>query len=63
MGACTRELRQQSLSLFAAADRKRVVDPLVYHLYNPGIPIWYDRYELLIGDNLCEKNLLEGASL
>lgn len=46
---------------FAAEDRYNIAEPLVYHLKNYGIDIWYDRYNLLIGDNRIKKNLVEGA--
>lgn len=46
---------------FAAEDRYNIAEPLVYHLKNYGVDIWYDRYNLLMGDNRIEKNLMEGA--
>ena len=46
---------------FAAEDRYTIAEPIVYHLKNYGIDIWYDRYKLLMGDNRVEKNLIEGA--
>lgn len=48
---------------FAAEDRYRIVEPIVFHLKNYGISMWYDRYSLIMGDNRIEKNLFEGASL
>lgn len=48
---------------FAAEDRYRIVEPIVFHLKNYGISMWYDRYSLIMGDNRIEKNLIEGASL
>lgn len=47
---------------FAAEDRYNIAEPIVYHLKNYGIEIWYDRHALLMGDNRIEKNLIEGAS-
>ena len=47
---------------FAAEDRYNVAEPIVYHLRNYGIKIWYDRHTLLLGDNRIEKNLNEGAA-
>lgn len=47
---------------FAAEDRYRIAEAIVYHLKNYGIDIWYDRYSLLMGDNRIEKNLIDGAS-
>ena len=46
---------------FSAKDRKDIVQPIVYHLKNYGISIWYDRYELLMGDERYEKNIKDGA--
>lgn len=46
---------------FSAKDRYDIVQPVVYHLKNYGIDIWYDRYELLMGDDRYEKNIKEGA--
>ena len=46
---------------FAAEDRYRIAEPVVYHLKNYGINIWYDRYSLVMGDKRIEKNLIEGA--
>jgi len=47
---------------FAAEDRYTIAEPLVYHLKNYGIPVWYDRHSLVMGDNRQEKNLDEGAA-
>lgn len=46
---------------FAAEDRYDIVEPIVYHLKNYGIEPWYDRYEMVLGDNRKERNLEEGA--
>jgi hypothetical protein len=46
---------------FAAEDRYSIAEPIVYHLKNYGIDIWYDRYAMVMGDNREEKNLKEGA--
>lgn len=48
---------------FSARDRYSIVQPIVYHLKNYGINVWYDRYELLMGDDRVEKNIEEGAGL
>ena len=47
---------------FAAEDRYDIVEPLVYHLKNYGIDLWYDRHALLMSDNRVETNLIEGAA-
>ncbi len=46
---------------FAAEDRYRIVESIVFHLKNYGIIMWYDRYSLVLGDNRIQKNLVEGA--
>ena len=46
---------------FAAKDRYTVAEPIVHHLKNYGINIWYDRYTMVLGDNRVEKNLKDGA--
>lgn len=46
---------------FAAEDRYAIAEPLVYHLKNYGVNIWYDRHSLLLGDNRERKNLDDGA--
>ena len=46
---------------FSAKDRYNIVQPIVYHLKNYGINIWYDRYEMVMGDDRFIKNLEEGA--
>lgn len=46
---------------FAAEDRYLIAEPIVYHLKNYGIPTWYDRHRLLLGDNHKEKCMINGA--
>ena len=46
---------------FAAEDRYMIAEPIVHHLKNYGIDIWYDRYTMVLGDNRVKKNLIEGA--
>lgn len=46
---------------FSAKDRYDIVQPVVYHLKNYGIDVWYDRYEMVMGDNRIKKNIEEGA--
>lgn len=46
---------------FAAEDRYAVAEPIVYNLRNYGFSVWYDRTELLLGDNRIRKNIIEGA--
>ena len=46
---------------FSAKDRYDIVQPIVYHLKNYGIDVWYDRYEMIMGDDRFKKNIEEGA--
>lgn len=46
---------------FSATDRYEIVQPIVYHLNNYGISVWYDRYEMVMGDNRYKKNIIDGA--
>lgn len=45
---------------FANADRYSIAEPVLYHFENFGIPMWYDRHSLVIGDNREEVNFKEG---
>ncbi len=45
---------------FSAKDRYTVAESIVYHLKSYGMNIWYDRHNLLLGDNRKIKNLEEG---
>ncbi len=54
-------LLEQIFICFAAEDRYNIVEPILYHLKNYGLNVWYDRVFLLMGDNRIEKNLIEGA--
>jgi hypothetical protein len=46
---------------FSAKDRYNITQPVVHHLKNYGVDIWYDRYELLMGDDRINKNIKEAA--
>lgn len=46
---------------FSAKDRFDIVQPVVYHLKNYGVDVWYDRYEMVMGDDRFKKNIEEGA--
>lgn len=45
---------------FANADRYTIAEPVLYHFENFGIPVWYDRHSLIIGDNRNDINFIEG---
>lgn len=46
---------------FAAEDRYTIAQPIVHHLKNYGVNVWYDRQALLLGDDRRKRNLEEGA--
>lgn len=48
---------------FSSKDRSSLVESLLYHLDNYGIPVWYDRREMLMGDQRNYKNFVEGVGL
>lgn len=55
------ETQNQVFICFAAEDRYSIAEPLVFHLKNYGINVWYDRQRLIMGYNRIDKNLYEGA--
>ena len=46
---------------FSSKDRHTIVEAIVFNLINFGIPIWYDRHKILLGDNRNYKNFVEGV--
>lgn len=46
---------------FSAKDRYNIAQPIVYHLKNYGINVWYDRHEMVMGDDRIKRNIEEGA--
>ena len=59
---CCTSSNKKVFIAFASEDRYDIVEPIVYHLKNYGIELWYDRHMLVMGDNRVEKNLIEGAA-
>lgn len=55
--------RDQIFICFSAKDRKTIAEPIAFHLKNYGFNVWYDRDNLLMGDNRICKNLIEGAKM
>lgn len=45
---------------FCCKDRYTVAESLLYHLENYGVPVWYDRHDLIIGDNRQKENFEKG---
>lgn len=46
---------------FSSKDRYEIVESIYYHIKNIGIPVWYDRNEILMGDDRDYKNFVEGV--
>ena len=46
---------------FSSKDRNSFAESIYYHLSNFGIPSWYDRKEILMGDQRDYKNFVEGV--
>ncbi len=40
---------------FSAKDCYNIAQPVVYHLKNYGVDVWYDRYEMVMGDDCIKK--------
>lgn len=55
------KLSKKVFICFSAKDRYTVAQPVVYHLKNLGIDVWYDRYEMTMGNNRYKKNIKKGA--
>ncbi len=46
---------------FSSKDRSNIAEAIFYHIHNIGLPIWYDRNEILMGNNRDYKNFVEGV--
>lgn len=46
---------------FSSKDRAKLAESIFYHIHNIGLPIWYDRNEILMGDDRDYKNFVEGV--
>lgn len=46
---------------FSSKDRDSVVESILYHVSNYAIPVWYDRQQMLLGDQRNYKNFIEGV--
>ena len=47
---------------FSSKDRHTIVESVLFHLTNYGIPIWYDRHKMLLGNERDYKNFDEGIN-
>ncbi|WP_037291049.1 toll/interleukin-1 receptor domain-containing protein [Saccharibacillus sacchari] len=46
---------------FSSKDRHAIVEAILYHIRNYRIPVWYDRDQMLLGDERNYKNFVEGV--
>lgn len=47
---------------YSSDDRYTVVESLVFHLKNYGFDVWYDFYDMFLGDKRYEENFKKGIS-
>lgn len=45
---------------FSSKDRHSIIEALLYHITNYGIPVWYDRKKMLLGDDRDYMNFIDG---
>lgn len=50
------------LFCFSSKDRHSIVESMPFHLTNYGIPVWYDRHKMLLGDERDYKNFDKGVN-
>ena len=46
---------------FSSKDRHTIVDAILFHITKYEIPVWYDRQQMLLGDDRNHKNFTEGV--
>lgn len=46
---------------FSSKDRHSIVEAILFHIAKYQLPIWYDRQQMLLGDNRNHKNFTEGV--
>lgn len=46
---------------FSSKDRGAIAEAVFYHIHNLGLPVWYDRNEILMGDDRDYKNFVDGV--
>ena len=47
---------------YSSGDRYTVVESLVFHLKSYGFEVWYDFYDMFLGDNRYEENFKKGMT-
>lgn len=48
---------------YSSGDRYTVVESLVFHLKNYGFEVWYDFYDMFLGDNRYEENFKKESAV
>lgn len=48
---------------FSSIDRHSIVEAILFHITKYQLPIWYDRQQMLLGDNRNYKNFIEGVDI
>ena len=48
---------------FSSKDRHSIVEALLHHIMNYALPVWYDRQQMLLGDDRDYKNFIEGVEM
>ncbi len=48
---------------FSSKDRYTVVESFLYHIKNFGFKVWYDRHDIILGDNRNYVNFVEGIEM
>ena len=46
---------------FSSKDRHRIVESIFYHITNYGLPVWYDRQRIILGDQRDYMNFEDGV--
>lgn len=46
---------------FSSKDRLQIVEAILFHITNYELPVWYDRYKMLMGDERNYKNFDDGV--
>ena len=47
---------------FSSKDRHSIVEAILFHIMNYKLPVWYDRQEMLLGDDRNLMNFEEGVN-
>ena len=45
---------------YSSKDRYDIVEPMIFHLKNYGIDVWYDFHDMYLSDNRIETNFING---